>query len=201
MWTKACRAFIPGATVHAFELVPATFERLRRDVSTDSGVICNAVGLADRCGEAVANVHPSASELATLFAGGPDIHRAEFSTVTVRLLTGDEYCKANSISTIDLLKIDTEGAEGSVLAGLQEMLAQNAIGVIQFEYGMANIYSRVLLRDLYELLSAKGFAIGKLFPNGVAFSDYRPEQEDFRGPNFVAVHKSRAPLMALLAHA
>jgi hypothetical protein len=79
------------------------------------------------------------------------------------------------------------------------MLEEGRIATLQFEYGMANIYSRFLLRDFYTLLEARGFTIGKLYPGGIRFAPYHPESEDFRGPNFVAVRQDKPELVKLLS--
>ncbi len=71
------------------------------------------------------------------------------------------------------------------------MLAPGAVDVVQFEYGLANISSRTLLADLYELLGEREFTIGKIWPHEVEFRDYEPRSdEDFCGPNYVAARLS-----------
>jgi len=52
---------------------------------------------------------------------------------------------------------------------------------------------------LNSLLEPLGFKIGKLYPNYVDFKDYSTADEDFLGPNFVAVQKRNAVLIDLLA--
>ena len=62
----------------------------------------------------------------------------------VEVQTGDAYCTRHRIERIDLLKIDVEGAEHLVLRGFERMLHERRIEVIQFEYGLANIYTHHL---------------------------------------------------------
>ena len=95
-----------------------------------------------------------------------------------------------------MAKIDVEGGEHLVLKGFDDY---DNITVIQFEYGLHNIYSRFLLRDFYELLS--DFEIGKLYPNGVDFRPYHASDEDFLGPNYVAVNRRASDLLRLLRRA
>jgi hypothetical protein len=47
----------------------------------------------------------------------------------------DGFCRRNTIERIDLLKIDTEGAEHQVLLGARQMLRRKKIGCCVFEFG------------------------------------------------------------------
>ena len=61
---------------------------------------------------------------------------------------------------------------------------------------MVNIETKFLLKDSYSLLESRGYKVGKLFPNYVRFREYRFEDEDFRGPNYVAASTQVAALIA-----
>jgi hypothetical protein len=113
--------------------------------------------------------------------------------------TGDEYCAGRGIAHIDFLKLDVEGLELPALRGFEGMLADGRIDVIQFEYGFINLLPKFLLKDLHEFLNARGYAAGKVFPNYVDFREYRLTDEDFMGPNYLAVRRDRSDLIALLA--
>ena len=70
--------------------------------------------------------------------------------------------------------------------------------VIQIEYGKANIFSGFLLKDLFEKLGTQ-YAIGKIYPRRVDFQSYSTRDEDFIGPNFLAVRKTEPELIARLS--
>jgi hypothetical protein len=61
-----------------------------------------------------------------------------------------------------------------------------------------NIITHFLLRDFYELLEGRAYAVGKLFPDHVDFRPYVLEDEDFLGPNYIAVRKMRPDIIAAL---
>ncbi len=104
--------------------------------------------------------------------------------------TGDEYFEAGTKDGIDILKIDTEGHEVDVLLGFTKVLVTpNAPRIIQFEYGHTYLPSKHSLSDVYRLLEPSGYVIGRLYPNGVEFSPYQLEKENFRIGNFVAVRE------------
>jgi hypothetical protein len=125
-----------------------------------------------------------------------------YEQLTCDAVTGDAYCAEHGIRRIDLLKIDTEGLDLRVLRGFDHMLASGAVDVVQFEYGLANIASHTLLADFHAFLGERGFAVGKIWPREVEFRDYDPRlDENFRGPNYLAVRHARDDLIARLMRA
>ena len=191
-WTNSCRKHCPNATYFVFEPQPFALDKLRSRFAGWNSVHIVDSGLSDKNGTMAFNVHPTNSERVSLIAMN---NSGETQTQYLKLVQGDWYCETNGIERIDFLKIDTEGAEHMVLRGFERMLHSNAIKLIQFEYGQANIESGFLLKHFYELLEPLGFLIGKLHPSGVNFSDYSYEMEDFRGPNYVALHLSQKELL------
>jgi FkbM family methyltransferase len=186
-WSREALTAIPDAKIYAFELVPSTASRLRKAFQNDARVTVNEFGLSDCAGVVDVTTFGNDSTLSSLYdltheGLGKDTQRA---TVT----TGDEYMATHGIDAIELLKLDVEGAEWSVLRGFEKALRSGAIRAIQFEYGRANIVTRHLLFDFYRLFDELGYRIGKIYPDGVDFRPYRWEHEDFRGPNFLAVRR------------
>jgi hypothetical protein len=121
--------------------------------------------------------------------------------IEVDVDAGDSYFSSKGLSKIDFLKIDVEGMEGNVLQGFSKTLSQGLIKIIQFEYGMVNISSHFLLKDFYDFLVPYGYRIGKIYPNFVKFRDYSWwRDEDFKGPNFVAVLQTEDEIIPLLAN-
>ena len=88
--------------------------------------------------------------------------------------------------------------EDRVLKGFGELLERGAIRVIQFEYGRVNIESHFLLKDFYKLLSGFGYVLGKIYPTEVLFKDYEYTDEDFLGPNYLAVLRTETALIQRL---
>jgi len=113
----------------------------------------------------------------------------------VKTKTGDTWCEENEIDEIGLLKIDVEGMEDTVLQGFEHMIEGERIAAIQFEYGQVNIETGFLLKDFYEMFRYFDFEVGKVVKEGVLFREYEYEHEDFKGPNYLAVHKSQEELI------
>jgi FkbM family methyltransferase len=193
-YTNACLCRFKNAKVHAFEIAPPTYQKLIANVSSER-VKFNNFGLSNAVGSFDLNYNPNDDGSSSLIAGG-NIHDGLWRKIKVDVTTGDEYCRDNNVTSIDLLKVDVEGAEHLVFDGLLNNFGKCAISAVQFEFGMVNIYSKFLLKDFYDLLNRHGFVLGPVMPRGVDFKDYNTRDEDFQGPpNFFAVHKSKSHII------
>jgi FkbM family methyltransferase len=191
-WSRHAAHCFPQAQIHAFEIVPATFRKLRAAVEPLGRAIhLNAFGLSDHDGEI--EVYLGSSDAISSVYRFRETAGEQRTRCAVR--TGDSYAEEHGIETIDLLKIDVEGGEGAVLRGLRRMLERRAIRMIQFEYNRGAIESRFLLLDFYRLLEPHGYRLGRLRPDGVTFHDYEYAHEDFNGPNYVACQAAESRLM------
>jgi FkbM family methyltransferase len=200
-WSMLAAQAVPGATIHALEVVPETFDRLRANHAARANIVAYPVGLSDAPGEVDVYCAPGNSSLATCVAGASEsIHHAAHPAVRGRVTTGDQFCAEHGIDRIDFLKLDVEGYEPNVLRGFTTALTSGRIKVVQFEYGTVNILIRFLLRDFYDLLAPLGMRIGKVYPTYVEFREYDVGHEDFLGPNYVAVHTSMTSLLRDLAN-
>ncbi|HEX4708094.1 MAG TPA: FkbM family methyltransferase [Candidatus Udaeobacter sp.] len=189
-YSKALYSAFPKAQIVAFEPVPRTFEALRATLVTTT-VKCCSIGLSDAVGDAIIYDYDEVdgSEHASLFPGVlRDLHRAKTIKETkVPLITLDAYCCTASIPVIDFLKIDTEGNDLKVLKGSQAMIQKNAIRVIQFEFNQTNIFSRVFLKDFYEIL--RGYSFYRLLPHALLpLGSYSFHNEIFAFQNILALN-------------
>ena len=183
--------------IFAFEPVPETFIELQKKVSNKNIKTFN-FALGSDMGEAKMLVSKD-SKLSTLVLDNNYLSDKDDSKyVAVKIITGYEFLKNNyDLGQISLLKIDTEGYESEVLKGFRQIISR--IDVIQFEYGKANLLSKYVLKDYFNDYSNE-FFIGKLYPNGVYFyKKYKWDLDDFIGPNFVMVKRSRKDLYDLLS--
>jgi FkbM family methyltransferase len=196
-WSAMVRRHFPSSSLHCFEIAPAMQQALETTLKNlPPPVYFNRFGLSDHSGVVKLNFCTDDDGLSTVFAPSVD---AKFVEVEVPVETGDDYLQKHSIRQIDFLKLDVEGAESLVLAGFSRALKDGSIKVIQFEYTRANIMSRFLLRDFYQLLEPAGYLVGKIFPNGVDFRPYSPDDENFFGPNFLAVQRKADDLITHLS--
>ena len=193
-WSELAHQAIPNAQIHSFEIIEGTYAELQERLSNRTGVQLNNFGLSDKSGTITMRLFDSSNGLASHVAFPHGSYREAVCSVR----RGDEYMRDNGIERVDFLKIDVEGAEHLVLNGFGKAIDSGQIDVIQFEYGKVNILTHFLLRDFYEFLEARGYSVGKLFPYHVDFRAYRFEDEDFSGPNYVAVRKARSDIIDVL---
>ena len=195
-WALMAHGIFPKAKIHCFEVIKPTCEQLRHRTKGIPNIIINDHGLSDKNEEVALKYFPRASALATMFDYP---YNLEHIMMSGHVITGDSYVEEQGIEHINFLKIDVEGAENRVLYGLAGTISGGKVDVIQFEYGKVNILTKFLLRDFHRFFAARGFEVGKIYPNYVQFRNYDLSREDFRGPNYLAVRKERRDLIGLLS--
>jgi FkbM family methyltransferase len=204
-WLLLCRQYLPGAAIHAFEIAPPVFDQLRKNVGDRPHIALNPVGLSDQEGELDIFYTDSSDQLTTAYRENfseafetSGAKRQAPQSIRARVIRGDDYAREQGISMIDFLKIDVEGMEESVLRGFSTMFQEHRIRLVQFEYNTTNIVSKFMLRDAHQFFTSLGYRLGKLYPNHVEFRDYHFRQEDFCGPNMIAVRKEDEELLKRL---
>jgi FkbM family methyltransferase len=180
--------------IFAFEPHPQTFERLKENTGTISELRPVQVALSDTRGKIIlydrinskGSSHASLSEDIFL-----NIHQVESSGVPVEVNTIDIFCSDNNIGMIDFLKIDVEGFEFSVLKGSQDMLDNNKIRVIQFEFTQLNSTVGIFFKQIFNTLS-DNYYIYRLLTHGLQqVKNYDATTcEIFGYQNFVAILKT-----------
>lgn len=120
---------VPEARVIAFEPVPGNEVRWHRNRNLNGSRAClEPVALADKPGVA--------RFLADCDSGWGRLSADGDIRVQVRTL--DSYCAEHGIDRIDVLKLDTEGAEPRILDGAQTLLERGAIRALVAEMHESN---------------------------------------------------------------
>lgn len=143
---KIYREKFPLASIYCFEPFPQSFEELSKNMEGDSRIVCHKTAVCEKKGTAVFNANLSSEtnsllttdEKGTSFWGEgllDTVSQIEVSTTTV-----DIFCIEMGISHVDILKMDVQGAEFSVLVGAKDMLANQRISLIYTELIMCPTY-------------------------------------------------------------
>jgi FkbM family methyltransferase len=136
--------FFPHAQVVAFEPVPDSFAKLQQSTQYEPRISSVNAAMSDVVGTAGFNIAewPDASSLfpANLTGSTFDDYNVAKKTIQVKTETIDNYCHSENIPAIDLLKMDAQGAELSILKGAEKMFEQKRVGLIYTEVNFLDIY-------------------------------------------------------------
>lgn len=175
-----------GVQVYAFEPCQATFHELERLAARwPSTLTPVALAVSNQPGQATLQVVADGAGTNSLHVQQHPLRptRAEIVTVT----TVDAFCREHGLKHVALLKCDAEGHDLFVVEGAAEMLARQAIDLVQFEYNHRWIAARRYLRDAFEFLTPLGYRLGKVTPQGIEFyHQWHPELESYREGNYLA---------------
>ncbi len=186
-WSLAAHRYLPAAHIHAFELCAPIYRKLVDNIRSVPEIQPWPLGMGDCEADVEVWYSPNNDQLS---AAHPLPH-VPTEKLEGKVVRGDAFAREHGHQRIDLLKIDVEGMEHLVLAGLEELLSAGRVGMIQFEYSGIAHDTHFLLKDFYRLLEGHGFVLGKLFPDGVHFKRYERRDDDLLWANYVAVRTDR----------
>jgi hypothetical protein len=111
----------------------------------------------------------------------------------VQATTLDDYLREQGVRRVTFLKCDAEGHDLAVLRGGAGALARGSVDVWQLEYNARWIHARAFLRDVFELVRAAPYVVGKLHGRGVElFDGWHPELERYFETNYVLLRRGSA---------
>ncbi|MER8479333.1 FkbM family methyltransferase [Mesorhizobium sp. M1163] len=174
----------------AFEPVPSTRSRLssRLSAGVASTLVIEPMAVSDRLGQMKMVIMTESGGTNSLVFD-KDMERAAIGNVDVSLVTLDSYCADNGIKAVAIVKCDTEGHDLAVMRGSEGLLKHGCIDLFQFEYNWRWIAARAFLKDVFELIEDKPYALGRVMPESVElFERWHPELERYYQSNFVLMH-------------
>lgn len=191
-YSRELRTEFPNSHIYAFEPNLYTFKAACKNLES-LNINCFNLGLGFQ--EAEASIYTygdeKCSEHASIYKDFLlDFHKANYLVeMQFFITTIDNFCHKENINLIHFMKIDVEGHELEVLKGAKRMIAEKKISVIQFEFNVCNIISRVFLKDFYELL--KGYDIYRLDSDKlIPLFEYDFANEIFKFQNFLAISQN-----------
>ena len=197
-WTRALLNAAPEALrtpdrlqIHAFEPVPSTADMFSRAIAGQPGAECvtlNRYALSDEAGETEIAVYADGAGTNSLhFSRNP---RCPKRTETVPLKTLDQYCADMQIEHVHLVKCDAEGHDAHIISGAKESLKAGRIDVMQFEYNHRWVLGRSFLRDVFEMIDATRYTLGRVDPTSVTlFDTWHFELYRFFQSNYALIHE------------
>jgi FkbM family methyltransferase len=172
------RAAFAQAAIYSFEPFPGSFEILRRKCEVDALCKCFQLAVSSKSGHAKLHANKDAATN-SLFPTTKEVgiwvdadEIREVDAITVPVTTIDEFCEQQSVSGIDILKMDIQGGELLALQGAGGMLQRGAITMIFLEALFVPIYeNQALFHEICEFLFRRGYTLFDLYnsvhaPNG-----------------------------------
>jgi FkbM family methyltransferase len=145
--TLEYRRVFPGGRIYAFEPEPKSFQVLQQRVNADSDI--TAFNLAVSNVEGIAHFNTNAAPACSSLLGTDSRAATNWSltgiyetveTVDVKAVSLDNFCEANDIPQVDILKLDVQGAEYLVLEGAHRLLRGSNIRLIFTEIILVPTY-------------------------------------------------------------
>jgi len=151
-----CKLF-SYSLIHAFEPSPSLYAEAEKNLSKRKNIRCHNFALGETNEQAFLTRPDS-----DLCGQVVRVQENKSTSISVRRL--DEFCQVENISTIDLLKIDVEGNELSVLKGAPGMIEKNAIGAILLECDFnKDDKQHSYFFDIFDFMSENNFCFHGLF--------------------------------------
>jgi FkbM family methyltransferase len=145
--------------IHAFEPGPQTFEALRAATAGLPNVTINPIALGAAVEDREFVEHESSAN-SSFLRPDRECQGETVRTVKMHIGTVDDYCAANKIDAIDVLKIDTQGFDMEVIRGAERMIRAGKVGVVYTEIIFAALYEgQASLDQFYRHLVDRGFQL------------------------------------------
>jgi FkbM family methyltransferase len=147
----------PSARIHAFEPTSHLVRKIETNIALNrfQNILVNALGVGSTSGrghlhECLGN---EGSNEGMNYVSGSNLESKP--GIEVPMVTLDDYCQAQKINQIDLMKVDIEGGEYDAFAGARNLLAEGRISCIFVElmewaavrYGRTTAAIKSLLHD------------------------------------------------------
>lgn len=170
--TLKYKKLFPHANIYAFEPFPESFQKLHESYKFDTLIKTEELALSDEEGFELLQVNNSVctnSLLKTEDTASISFHDVDNQIQTkkeikIKTNTLDNYCAANKIENIDILKMDVQGGELKILVGAKNLLENENISVIFTEVEFTRIYKdQPLFFDICEYLNKSGYTLYNVY--------------------------------------
>ncbi len=187
-WSQMLLAANPESVIYAFEPSPSTFQTLQATFQKEPRLKPYHLGLAEREGQFAFHDYGENSVLSSFVSRQKSTGLEPVRVIQTRLTTVDRFCENEQVTSVDFVKIDTEGYEMSVLRGMTGALNKRRVAMLQFEYGGTWLDTGETLAGANQLLSAHGYELYKLLPGSLERVRYDCRKyETFKYANFLAL--------------
>lgn len=171
-----------------FEASPTQAVRIQERINNHKAatVELRERAVSDRIGQAQFAVTGENTGSSTLVLNST----ASKNYIAVETTTIDSELESAGWSSVDIVKVDTEGHDYSVIAGGIGSLQDGKIGLLQFEYNWRWLDNHCSLKDVFSTIEALPYRLGKLCSDRVElYRVWHPELDRFIETNFVLIRE------------
>lgn len=145
-FSKMIRERFPMARIYAIEPIPQIFSCLEKNLRGSKSKVFN-LAISDKAGKVSISFNELESAKSHI-VDKENVSEEGSEVLLVNAKTLDQFCEENSISSIDLLKVDTESFEHLVLKGGKKSLARTKYLHVEISVENNNNYSFTQLNSL-----------------------------------------------------
>jgi len=158
----------PKTINYAFEPFPKSFLKLQENTKDISRIKNIQLGISEKCGESVfySNFNEDTNSLLSSSEIGlsSDVQVKNLTSILINTTTIDLFCSENNIESIDIIKMDIQGAELFALKGAVNLLKQKKIKLIYLEtYFRQQYLNQPLFHDVSSFLYDYGYYLQDIY--------------------------------------
>jgi len=166
--TRLYRGKYPKAAIHAFEPYSPFHEVFWQNNPDKENIHLTGMALADKEGEADFYINRSKDTNSLLepisIGANSDRSCKNIGSKKIQMSTLERYCQEKGIGHIDILKMDTQGAELPILKGGEALLKNRQISLIYTEaYFKPQYKDQSLLYDIANYLKEFGYFLEGIY--------------------------------------
>lgn len=154
--SKLLRDLYPDSLIYAVEPVPIIFDCLTKNFSGDKNIHFYNIAISQKTEKVIMEFNAEKGEISKISKTG---------NIQIEAKSFDDFIREQGIKKIDLLKIDTEGFEESVLSGAYKALSVTKYLFIEVtiknnpNYTISSLMSHLYSKDFnFNLLAFRNFA-------------------------------------------
>ncbi|MDC0483588.1 FkbM family methyltransferase [Candidatus Thioglobus sp.] len=153
----------PEATIYTFEPLPDNFEILKKNIQKYDNIEAFNIGLGSKNGNFKVYLSDDSENFGGVSFYPDSIGNKPDSYISCEVKNINEMMEKLNVESIDLIKIDTEGAEYDILMALHEKILRNTSWITGELHGNQDFELLNYLNNLGFLISMKKQIDNRLF--------------------------------------
>lgn len=164
------KRFFPKATIYGFEPSEDSFTQLLENCKKLESIYLYKLAISDQTGEHEFYINEFCMSNSLLKVSSQSDKYVDsnltrnLGSTKVKTITLDEFCQQQSITRINILKMDIQGGELNALKGSVNLLKEQSIDLIYTEVLFAELYkNQGYFFEVYSFLIQYGYILYKIY--------------------------------------